>query len=1749
MTKILKRLLSVLLAVLMIAGIFTAMPLTALAAPTETLLTKITPTGISTYSESVAGVVTVTLSNISRYSSSGWAYGGTVTVAPVEGYTITKCRFYARVEYVDDTEAPFSIDVGSATYVRSVEVYGYQAASDSYVDGSGESQTVNATELETATTNWTDGSWYIAPEGGLTISGRITVNGTVNLILRDGATLTASAGITTTNATLNIYAQSAGTGALTAKGSNGNSNGGSAGIGGRGGDYDCSGDAGGTVSIFGGTVTATGGNSGAGGAGAGIGGGGAGLGMGNSTSGAGGTVSIFGGTVTATGGNSEYGGAGAGIGSGGKEMRGGSAGASGTLTLGKGVKLYNGTDNTGTVLDGSDSTERSYSGNRTKNMYAELLTGPNKTDLNTAITAAETLYDSIKDNTDYSEIASTLKTAIDAAKEVADSDEADQDAVDTATTDITTAKTNAEAAKKDVDDTNAANPVITIINALPAADDVTTANKEAIEAARAAYNALTDDQKKKVDTDTLKKLTDAETALQDAVDTEAAQAATDTINALPDADKVTTADKDAIEAARKAYNDLTDDQKKKVSDDTLKKLTDAEDALKAATVSETIDAIPATDEITLEDKDAVETARAAYDALTDDQKTYVDEDTVKKLTDAEKAIEDLETAKAVTDSINDLPAAADVTLENKDAVEAARTAYDALTDDQKALVSEDTLKKLTDAEKAIADLEAAKSATDSINDLPDTITLADKADVEAARAAYDALSDDQKALVDQDTVDKLTAAETALAKVLADKQAADDAAALVDALPKNVTISDIKEVKAAREAYDALTDDQKAYVDQDTVDKLTAAEKRITDQQAALPVISKISRLPNDVTLQDKGDILAARAAYDALTDDQKHWVNVSTLKKLTDAETAIANIEAAAAVTDTINALPEDVSVDDKDQIEAARAAYDALTDDQKALVDEDTVKKLTDAEEKLAESQSLFEDLSAAMAVVFKISELPTDVTYKDRDVIENTRAAYDALTDDQKALISDEVLEKLTDAEEALAETEKASIVTDQINDLPAVDEITLDDKADVEAARAAYDALTDEQKAQVEEETLKKLTDAESAIADLEAAKGADDKINVLPATDEITLDDKADVEAARAAYDALTDDQKALVDEDTVKKLTDAEKKIADCEAAKEAGDTINALPAADDVTFENKEAVEAARAAYDALTDDQKALVSEDTLKKLTDAEKAIADIEAANAASETINALPEDVTLENKDAVEAARAAYDALTDDQKALVSEDTLKKLTDAETAIADLEAAKVVSDEINDLPAAEDITLDDKADVEAARIAYDALADIQKALVSEDTLKKLTDAEKAIADIEAANAASDTINDLPAAADVTLEDKADVEAARAAYDALTDDQKALVSEDALKKLTDAEEKLVVEQAMSEVSAKTGSDVTYNGGALPLVNAPTTELPEGYTMKYALGNDATTAPADDQFTADVPTGDNAGTYYVWYKVEGDENHTDSKAECKTVKIAKATLTVTAQNQTVPYGNGISQSKYTAKGLVSGDKLTVKLTANGPANTITPTVTVTNKDNYNVKTVNGWLNITNPVFSLGYADGSKIVTKWFKVQNADGYLVYAAYCGATQYELVKDIKGSSTISYNITKLGGKALDTKKGLIVHVDAYKLVNGKKITIVRGATTHIACSNNKETNAKKVTVAQSNVTLSVGKTSKIKTTVTLYDKNKKETNHVAKLRYDSNRKSVATVDANGNIKAVAKGTATIYVYTNNGARAKINVTVK
>ena len=183
----------------------------------------------------------------------------------------------------------------------------------------------------------------------------------------------------------------------------------------------------------------------------------------------------------------------------------------------------------------------------------------------------------------------------------------------------------------------------------------------------------------------------------------------------------------------------------------------------------------------------------------------------------------------------------------------------------------------------------------------------------------------------------------------------------------------------------------------------------------------------------------------------------------------------------------------------------------------------------------------------------------------------------------------------------------------------------------------------------------------------------------------------------------------------------------------------------------------------------------------------------------------------------------------------------------------------------------------------------------------------------------------------------------------------------------------------------------------------------------------------------------------------------------------------------------------------------------------------------------------------------GSKINVSWGKVSDADGYLVYAAYCGTDFGKAVKTIKDPSGVSTTITKINGKKLDLKKNFKVYVKAYKLVDGKKIAFGKSIVAHITgTKNTKNTNVKELKLtSKSKHVLAVGKTSKIKAKVVLVEAAKKQLSdaHAVQFRYASSDKKIATVDKNGRITAKAKGTCYIYVYARNGYAKKVTVTVK
>ena len=542
-------------------------------------------------------------------------------------------------------------------------------------------------------------------------------------------------------------------------------------------------------------------------------------------------------------------------------------------------------------------------------------------------------------------------------------------------------------------------------------------------------------------------------------------------------------------------------------------------------------------------------------------------------------------------------------------------------------------------------------------------TDACKIKIDDASTAYDALTDAQKALVTN--FDVLTTAKqtyetlmTAAEKLVADKAKADDVIAKISAIGKVEYTDACKgRIDDASTTYDALTDEQKALVtnlDVLTIAKQTyedlkaAAEKLTANKAKADPVIAKINAIGNvEYTDACKGKIDDASKAYDVLTDEQK--VLVTNFDILTTAKQTYETLKAAAEKLVADKAKADDVIAKIsaigkveytdacKGRIDDASTNYDALTDEQKALVtnlDVLTTAKQT-YETLKAAAEKLAADKAKADAVIAKISAIGK-VKYTDacKKKIDNASNAYNALTDDQKALVSN--LEVLTTAkqtyetlkaaaEKLAADKAKADDVIAKINAIGNV-EYTDACKGKMDDASTAYNALTADQKALVT--NLEALTTAKQTYEELKAAaeKLADDKVKAdaviakISAIGKVKYTDvcKKKIDNASTAYEALTDDQKALVTNLDV--LTMARQTYEDLKAATEklaadkakADAVIARINAIGNVEYTEacKGKIDDASTAYDALTDDQKVLVS--NIEVLTTAQQTYNTLKAA---------------------------------------------------------------------------------------------------------------------------------------------------------------------------------------------------------------------------------------------------------------------------------------------------------------------------------------------------------------------------------------------------------------------------------------------------------------------------------------------------------------------------------------------------------
>ncbi len=415
---------------------------------------------------------------------------------------------------------------------------------------------------------------------------------------------------------------------------------------------------------------------------------------------------------------------------------------------------------------------------------------------------------------------------------------------------------------------------------------------------------------------------------------------------------------------------------------------------------------------------------------------------------------------------------------------------------------------------------------------------------------------------------------------------------------------------------------------------------------------------------------------------------------------------KAAQEIDDKIALLPEVVALTDEAAVNSAKEGYDALTDKQKEYV-----KSFDVLEQKLGDIQNLktaADNLVKATAVVNKITALPAVIKLSDKSAIDEAKTAYNALTSDQKTLVTNYAT--LTSAETALKTLQQntANDVKALIAAIPAT--VNLESETAIGTARAAYDALSTESKALVSNYAT--LTSAETALTALQTAaiNEVSGLISGLPAT--IALSDEEDVLAAKVAYDALpTSLQSQVTNADDLEEAITA-LGVLQTAAANAVKGKIDEIGSS--VTLTSEEKIIEARAAYNALSATTKVLVT--NYNKLVGAEETLAELKqtAANKAINAIKAIPATIDLSSEAAIVAARTAYDALASGLQSLVT--NYATLTSAEEALATAKTT-AVNNAINLIKAIPATVLPaDEDKVVAARTAYDALPSSLQSLVT-------------------------------------------------------------------------------------------------------------------------------------------------------------------------------------------------------------------------------------------------------------------------------------------------------------------------------------------------------------------------------------------------------------------------------------------------
>lgn len=282
-----------------------------------------------------------------------------------------------------------------------------------------------------------------------------------------------------------------------------------------------------------------------------------------------------------------------------------------------------------------------------------------------------------------------------------------------------------------------------------------------------------------------------------------------------------------------------------------------------------------------------------------------------------------------------------------------------------------------------------KAYNDAVAKIPDEIKYDDKSlnAIKHAMNCYNALKDDQKATVSYEKVEKAYKSYISLGKTHVEE--------LIDAIGE-VNENSGDAISTARSAYNSLKElDGNVQISNYNI--LVSAEDAF-DEYAVIYCINSIDNI-GEVTLRSENLIQAARAAYNALDDDQKS--SVTNYSILTAAEKKYNDLVQAASVNEAL----DDIDLTNLNDMKSLLESYDNLSSDAKQYVNST----------KISEVKTTY---------LVKLIDSIGTVTSASGKTINEALNLYDTLTTSEKALITNyqTLLDAKTSYDEIAAQAHK-------------------------------------------------------------------------------------------------------------------------------------------------------------------------------------------------------------------------------------------------------------------------------------------------------------------------------------------------------------------------------------------------------------------------------------------------------------------------------------------------------------------------------------------------------------------------------------------------------------------------------------------------------------------------------------------------------------------------------------------------------